>query len=569
MAYATLHIKKDVVGLITFIYRWSPSTHTAICRWGEMTITLESVAVLLNLPIAGSFHYKLSTEENSTLDAILHKAEEYDQPKKDEKCFYTWWVSQWFPTKPRPGQTLDGKLSVVASLSLWLSRDIFDDAYVKKTIRHNLFMFDINLAKGVVLPLGSLFLGSLYSYLDALAADIHTSNGYKKVESHIHIALLKACLWEHFKGYAPIPATSFSSLYGGSRILRWQNRRQKPGVRLVDFLDNVYAIDFRPWGPVHFFVVQPKTFTTTSDTVLHTDGKDMSSEEIIFLRSCIPGYVPSYFDEFLNVVPYNIDRAASQMGFDQGIPFDRPPMPSKELVSSVLDASLLATKQSLPFPPLGRKPSTTDMYRSFWREKLLAFQKFSEEIVTVPRGEPTLAILEKHKRLKPLPGKRTRDGDSGDYSTQDEGARRSKRQENRPVVFNSSHMQGTMKENALTRFARSRNAALEKSGETESLEGDDKDDVNSVGDEGSVSQSGKESDRFSELVDETVEEINLQGEANNAGNAGEATSMIVVALPSKDPPVTDKALAAHSAAGHTSACGERKYSRFIGAAPLN
>ncbi|XP_026399509.1 uncharacterized protein LOC113295386 [Papaver somniferum] len=312
-----------------------------------MTITLESVAVLLNLPIVGNFHYELSTEEKSTLDAILQKAEYYDQQKKYEKCLYTWWLSHWFPTKSRSSQTLDDELSVVAFLSLWLSRDIFDGGSGKKNIKHDLVMFAIKLAKGVVLPLGSLFLGSLYSYLDALAVDMRASNGCKKVESHIHIAFLQACLWEHFKDYAPVSATSFSSLYGGSRILRWQNKRQKPGVRIVDFLDNVYSIYFHPWGVAHSSVVQPKTFTTAPEIVLHTDGKDLNSGEIIFLRSCIPGYVPSYFDEFLIVVPYNIDRAARQMGFDQGIPFNRPRMPSKEIVSSVLNASLFATKQSL------------------------------------------------------------------------------------------------------------------------------------------------------------------------------------------------------------------------------
>ncbi|XP_026383882.1 uncharacterized protein LOC113279407 [Papaver somniferum] len=271
MASATLHIRKDAAGLITFISRWRPSTHTSICRWGEMTITLESVAVLLNLPVAGSFHYKLSIEENSTLDAILRKAEEYNQQKKGDKCFYTWWVSQWFPTRPRPGQVLDDELSVVAFLSLWLSRDIFDNDSGKKTIRHGIVMFAIKLAKRVVLPLGSLFLGSLYPHLETLAADMHASNGYKKVESHVHISFFQACLWEHFKDYAPVPTASFSSLYGGSRILRWQNRRPKPGLRLIDVLDNVHAIDFRPWGPVHSSVVQPKTFATVLDTVLHTD----------------------------------------------------------------------------------------------------------------------------------------------------------------------------------------------------------------------------------------------------------------------------------------------------------
>ncbi|XP_026417248.1 uncharacterized protein LOC113312725 [Papaver somniferum] len=377
MAYATLDIKKDAAGLITFISRWRPSTHTAVCRWGEMTITLERVVVLMNLPIAGSFHYKLSAAESVILDAILQKAGEYEQQKKDAKFFYTWWVSEWSPAKPKPGQALDDELSVVVFLSLWLSRDIFDDGSGKKTIREDLFMFSIKLAKGVVLPLGALFLGSLYSLLDALAVDMHASNGYKKVESHIHVAFLQAFLWEHFKGYAPVPATSSSGFYGGSRILRWQNRRPKPRSRLVDFIDNVYAIYFRPWGPVYSFVVQPETFNTSPDIVLHTEGKTMNPGEIIFPRSCMPGYISSFFDELLTVVPYNIDKAARQMGFDHGIPFRHPPIPSKDLVPSVLNVDIFTPEQSLPFLPLGRRPTATGGYKRFWKGKLLAFQKFS------------------------------------------------------------------------------------------------------------------------------------------------------------------------------------------------
>ncbi|XP_026453655.1 uncharacterized protein LOC113354595 [Papaver somniferum] len=269
MASATLHIKKYVVGFITFITRWCPSTHTDICRWGEMTITLESVATLLSLPVAGNIHFELSAEEEVMFDSLVKKAKGYNQKECDEKYFYTWWVSEWFPMQPKAGQVLDDVLSVAAFLSLCLSRDVFNDGPGKKTIRQKLVMFVIKLAQGVVLPLGSLFLGSLYSHLDSLAANMYASNRYMKVESHIHIAFLQACLWEQFKGYAHVPAVSFSSLYGGSRILRWWKRRPNPGLKLIDFFDNVHAIDFRPWEPVHSSMVQPNTFVVVSDTMLH------------------------------------------------------------------------------------------------------------------------------------------------------------------------------------------------------------------------------------------------------------------------------------------------------------
>ncbi|XP_026419797.1 uncharacterized protein LOC113315754 [Papaver somniferum] len=309
MASATLHIRKDFVGLITFVSRWCPSTHTTIYRWGEMTITLESVAVFLSLPVAGNLDVKLSAEEEVM--------------------------------------------------------DVLDDGSGKKVIRRKLVMFSIKLAQGVVLPLGSLFLGSLYSHLDSSQ---QTCMFPTKVESRVHISFIQACLWEQFKGYAPVPASSFSSLYGGSRILRRHKRRPKPELNLIDFFDSVYAIDFRPWEPVHSYVVQPKTFAADPDIALSTDGADMSFEEIIFMQSCMPGYIPSFFNGSFIVVSYNIDRAALHMGFDQGIRFDRPLKPSAELLQSVLNASLFATKMSLPFWILRRKPVATDKYKEFWRE---------------------------------------------------------------------------------------------------------------------------------------------------------------------------------------------------------
>ncbi|XP_026410395.1 uncharacterized protein LOC113305589 [Papaver somniferum] len=520
MASATLHIRKYVAGLIAFTSRWCPSTHTNLCRWGEMTITLESVSVLLSLPITGSFDYELSTAETTTIDALIRKAEGYNQQECGEKCFYTWWVSEWFPTKPKLGQVLDDELSVVTFLSLWLSRDVFDDGSGKKTIRRELVMFAIRLAQGVVLPLGRLFLGSLYFHLDSLVADMYASNGYKKVESHIHVAFLQAFLWEHFKGYAPVTATSFSSLCGGSRILRWQKRRPKPGLRLIDFFDNMYAIDFRPWGPVHSFVVQPKTFAVVSDTVLHTDGKNMGPEEIIFMRSCMPGYIPSFFDESLIAIPYNIDRAARQMGFDQGIPFCRPPMPSGDLLPSVLDASIFPSKQSLPFLLSGRKPVATNKYKDFWRKELL-----------VPRDRPSSEILKQHKRLKPLPGKRTKADASDDCSPQEKET--------------THKRQGLGGENAFTKLARSRHTFLEKYGDSEPLEDGDeakgKEGSRSDIDRRSVSQYKKEPNRCGELEDATVTETNLELEGvDDARNTVCATSMVAEVLPSKEPSATNK-----------------------------
>ncbi|XP_026410335.1 uncharacterized protein LOC113305528 [Papaver somniferum] len=271
MASATLQIRKDIAGLIAFVSRWCMETHTSISRWGEMTITLDSVAILLNLPIIGNLDVVFSKEEEETHATLVRKSEEYLRKDNEEKFFYTWWVSEWFPKEPEPALVLDDTLHVAAFLALWLSRDIFDDGSGRNEIRQNLINFAIKLAKGVALSIGSLFLGSLYTHLDCLATDMYAFNGYMKVDSYVHIAFLQAWLWEHFKHYAPNPINSLPDTYGGSRILHWSKKRPRPSSKLVYFLDNVNAINFRPWAPVHGSIVHPNTFASAQNITLHSD----------------------------------------------------------------------------------------------------------------------------------------------------------------------------------------------------------------------------------------------------------------------------------------------------------
>lgn len=139
-ASATLQIRKDIPGLVAFISRWCPDTHTAICRWSEMTISLESVVVLLNLPITGNINIKLSEDEEGSRAALVAKSKGFVRKENETRCFYSWWVSQWFPDELEPDQN-NSMLHVAAFLALWLSRDIFNDGSGKKEIRPELINF--------------------------------------------------------------------------------------------------------------------------------------------------------------------------------------------------------------------------------------------------------------------------------------------------------------------------------------------------------------------------------------------------------------------------------------------
>lgn len=123
----------------------------------------------------------------------------------------------------------------------------------------------------------------VYTHLDHLVVDMCTSNGYMKVDSYIHAAFLQAWLWEHFERYAPKPLALLPESWGGSRILRWSNRRPKIGSKLIGFLDNSHAINFRPWAPMHASITQINTFAPVPSMSLSSDKEDTSVGEMVFM----------------------------------------------------------------------------------------------------------------------------------------------------------------------------------------------------------------------------------------------------------------------------------------------
>lgn len=138
------------------------------------------------------------------------------------------------------------------------------------------------------------------------------------------------------------------------------------GSNLVGFPDNSRAVNFRPWAPVHASIAQMNTFAPAPNMSLSSDKEDMSAGEMVFMRSCKPGHVPSFFRGSYREVPYNIDRAARHMGFDQGVPLVRQPVVPEDSLPTVLDASALVSGKSLPFLLAERNPSTTSKYNIFW-----------------------------------------------------------------------------------------------------------------------------------------------------------------------------------------------------------
>ena len=66
------------------------------------------------------------------------------------------------------------------------------------------FPLAVVLSKGTSLPLGTLFLGTLYSELDRLHSDELEGSLYHIIESSVNVVLLQNFKWEYLKGYADI-----------------------------------------------------------------------------------------------------------------------------------------------------------------------------------------------------------------------------------------------------------------------------------------------------------------------------------------------------------------------------
>ena len=251
-ASGELFIYHDASGIVALFARWCIPTHTFICRWGEFTITLEDVAALMHLPITGNLPGDLSDEETAVshvLTAAMEKAN-----KAGSKGCYASWLTHWWPKDEVYDKPIDGMLPIAAFLCLWLSRDVFEDS--GNLLKPFVIPFAIKMAQGEQLPIGTLFLGSLYYNLDSLIIDSSVSNGSMKIECYANTMFLQALMWENFKNYAPTPRNVLQGPNtdarhtfpekDNARIMRWSTKQPRSKIRFIDVLDEESEFNFRP-----------------------------------------------------------------------------------------------------------------------------------------------------------------------------------------------------------------------------------------------------------------------------------------------------------------------------------
>ncbi|CAN6927704.1 unnamed protein product, partial [Brassica oleracea] len=124
VAASTLKITKDTDLVLGVAEKWCPDTNTFVFPWGEATVTLEDVMVLLGFSVLGS---PVFAALDSSGEKILRELEkEWVKIKRDRVSFVTQvaWMGRFMDS----GDDED-ELEHVAFLVLWLSYFVFSSRY--------------------------------------------------------------------------------------------------------------------------------------------------------------------------------------------------------------------------------------------------------------------------------------------------------------------------------------------------------------------------------------------------------------------------------------------------------
>ncbi|OVA10085.1 Aminotransferase-like [Macleaya cordata] len=155
-----IHIRRDTRGLAFFVSRWCIETHTFFLAWGELTITVEDVVSLLNLPtfrsVCPSYISLNPTEERcmSTLERGIHDSTKEEEIGKSSKWpSLSGWIRYWRVIN----KVRSSEASFANIITLWLSRHIFEDGAPFDGFKKELLPLAIILAAGEFVPLAVIF----------------------------------------------------------------------------------------------------------------------------------------------------------------------------------------------------------------------------------------------------------------------------------------------------------------------------------------------------------------------------------------------------------------------------
>ncbi|ESQ55851.1 hypothetical protein EUTSA_v10027173mg [Eutrema salsugineum] len=346
---STYKINKNTSLILSLARKWSPETRTFVFPWGEATITLEDVTVLLGFSVLGS---SVSAPlERSEMDEAVEKLER--RRKESVKQFS--WISSF----------VDDQMEHEAFLVFWLSNFVFPDKS-GCSISKAVFPIAVRLARGERISLAPAVLANVYRDL----GKIHALASNQKVRLHSLLKLVQVWTWERFKSIRPqaklIPR-------GEPRIAQWSGLKQKlenVGLFLLDDFDcRPYTKPLMNWNPPRFYSEEAKRISIDGNSL-----DDDDDDELVSFARCVrvSKLVGIDFTE-----DYYPNRVGMQFGLAQDIPVSvtnhRSNFTEKEAREDH-NRPLDGSKQCIP-SRLTKASVTAARYRDWWMKSVSKIQK--------------------------------------------------------------------------------------------------------------------------------------------------------------------------------------------------
>ncbi|EOA19556.1 hypothetical protein CARUB_v10002577mg [Capsella rubella] len=291
------NITKNPSLIFSVAEKWCSETKSFIFPWGEATITLEDVMVLLGFSVLGSPVF--APLESSEMRDSAEKLEKLRAKKaiKDKRVSILSWISIFLGR----GDQMEHE----AFLVLWLSFFVFP-ARSRRSISKHVIPIAVRLARGERIALAPAVLAVLYKDLGQLC-DFVRGKCAGKVQFKSLFKLVQVWAWERFRNIRPkareIPK-------GEPRIAQWDSlvqRSNKVRMNFDDFDWRPYTKPLKNWNPLRFYL-EEAMWVTVDDNL---------EDEFVSFARCVRssqlvgiGFVEDYYP----------NRVAMQFGLAQDLP---------------------------------------------------------------------------------------------------------------------------------------------------------------------------------------------------------------------------------------------------------
>ncbi|KAF3781840.1 Serine/threonine-phosphatase 7 long form-like protein [Nymphaea thermarum] len=366
--------QKDV--LLALIELWSWETNTFVFPWGEMTVTLEDLAIM-GLPLFGKLACD-RTWDASDRRAVAENELEIRRKTKfpsSAKVTYAAWIREWMGGEAEPPTMRENQ----AFLALWLCRSVLPSSS-GEVVRYGVFPMAVDLSLGHPIALAPALLSILYEGFGRIA----TSKEPGRANCYLPLHFLQVWVWEHFPHFAPNDGFKFEK--DDIPMCRWLGKTIQ-NVSMVQARERFRSDEPVEWRPYTKAKGQlPKWLVVEEDRWVRSQA-ELSAEYKGFLRCICTGKIVGAGI----VQSYHPHRVARQFGLDQGVPQWHASASHGKLGDKVVEeafleyCSLCEETPDFLIPSTSRVGSMTKVCAEWWLRQLAMVptrsQPFPESII--------------------------------------------------------------------------------------------------------------------------------------------------------------------------------------------